>query len=132
MGLRQLLSSYSGHPWPPGRMMAKMRFMTTRKALHHLADELPDGQAELARVWLRLAKCVRRIGLLSSRSRAKPKRFSIGSIVPLELRFRTRMTQPADAPSILGFRPICRNSDPEHTRFRPRLALDTIAARIHH
>jgi len=26
--------------------------MTTREALHHLIDELPDDQAELARVWL--------------------------------------------------------------------------------
>jgi hypothetical protein len=26
--------------------------MTTREALHHLVDELPDEQAELARVWL--------------------------------------------------------------------------------
>jgi hypothetical protein len=26
--------------------------MTTREALHHLVDELPDDQAELARVWL--------------------------------------------------------------------------------
>jgi predicted transcriptional regulator len=26
--------------------------MTTREALHRLVDELPDGQAELARVWL--------------------------------------------------------------------------------
>ncbi len=26
--------------------------MTTREALHHLIDELPEGQAELARVWL--------------------------------------------------------------------------------
>ena len=26
--------------------------MTTREALHHLVDELPEGQAELARVWL--------------------------------------------------------------------------------
>ena len=25
---------------------------TTRDALHHLVDELPDDQAELARVWL--------------------------------------------------------------------------------
>lgn len=26
--------------------------MTTREALHHLVDELPDEQAELARAWL--------------------------------------------------------------------------------
>jgi len=26
--------------------------MTTREALHHLVDELPDEQAEIARVWL--------------------------------------------------------------------------------
>jgi len=26
--------------------------MTTREALHHLVDELPDEQAEFARVWL--------------------------------------------------------------------------------
>ena len=26
--------------------------MTTRETLHHLIDELPDEQAELARVWL--------------------------------------------------------------------------------
>jgi len=26
--------------------------MTTREALHHLVDELPDDQAELARIWL--------------------------------------------------------------------------------
>jgi len=26
--------------------------MTTREALHQLADQLPDDQAELARVWL--------------------------------------------------------------------------------
>ena len=26
--------------------------MTTREALHHLVDELPEEQAELARVWL--------------------------------------------------------------------------------
>jgi hypothetical protein len=26
--------------------------MTTREALHHLVDELPDDQAELARGWL--------------------------------------------------------------------------------
>jgi hypothetical protein len=26
--------------------------MTTKEALHRLVDELPDGQAELARVWL--------------------------------------------------------------------------------
>ncbi len=26
--------------------------MTTRETLHHLVDELPDAQAELARVWL--------------------------------------------------------------------------------
>ena len=26
--------------------------MTTREALHQLVDELPDDQAELARVWL--------------------------------------------------------------------------------
>lgn len=26
--------------------------MTTREALHHLVDELPDEQAELARLWL--------------------------------------------------------------------------------
>ena len=26
--------------------------MTTREALHHFVDELPDEQAELARVWL--------------------------------------------------------------------------------
>jgi len=27
--------------------------MTTREALHHLVDELPEEQAELAQVWLR-------------------------------------------------------------------------------
>lgn len=26
--------------------------MTTREALHHLVDELPEDQAELARAWL--------------------------------------------------------------------------------
>ena len=26
--------------------------MTTRESLHHLVDQLPDDQAELARVWL--------------------------------------------------------------------------------
>ena len=26
--------------------------MTTREALHHLVDELPEEQTELARVWL--------------------------------------------------------------------------------
>ena len=26
--------------------------MTTREALHHLVDELPEEQAELARLWL--------------------------------------------------------------------------------
>lgn len=26
--------------------------MTTREALHSLIDELPDGQAELVRIWL--------------------------------------------------------------------------------
>jgi hypothetical protein len=26
--------------------------MTTREALHHLVDELPEEQAELARIWL--------------------------------------------------------------------------------
>jgi hypothetical protein len=26
--------------------------MTTREALHHLVDELPEDQAELARIWL--------------------------------------------------------------------------------
>lgn len=26
--------------------------MTTREALHQLVDELPDSQAELARIWL--------------------------------------------------------------------------------
>ncbi len=26
--------------------------MTTREALHHLVDELPDEQTELARLWL--------------------------------------------------------------------------------
>jgi hypothetical protein len=26
--------------------------MTTREALHQLVDELPDDQAELARIWL--------------------------------------------------------------------------------
>jgi hypothetical protein len=26
--------------------------MTTREALHHLVDELPEEQAELARAWL--------------------------------------------------------------------------------
>ena len=26
--------------------------MTTREALHHLVDELPEGQAELAYAWL--------------------------------------------------------------------------------
>lgn len=33
-------------------MRRKGTSMTTREALHHLVDELPGAQAELARVWL--------------------------------------------------------------------------------
>ena len=31
--------------------------MTTREALHQLVDDLPDDQAELARMWLEDLRC---------------------------------------------------------------------------
>jgi hypothetical protein len=33
-------------------MGEEVQRLTTREALHHLVDELPDEQAELARAWL--------------------------------------------------------------------------------